>query len=272
MVAATRSPKRTPDARPLDGRSLRPLLEGNTASWPDRLLFTHQTRPPDGPASPYPGSVRTQRYRIVNEGKGWQLFDMEADPGQEHDVASANPSVVERLSRAYQAWFAEVSPGAFVRPPVEVGHASENPIELDAPEAILSGLSYKNSRQGFANDWIAGWTSTEGTASWDIHVVRPGRYEVSLAYVCDERSAGSRIQVSAGGTSTEAVVRGTPIRRIFLPHRDPDQYYRSLEWSKLPAGTLRLEEGRTRLEVRALTKPGDTAMELKHVALRYLER
>ena len=95
---------------------------------------------------------------------------------------------------------------------------------------------------------------------------------MSLAYVCDERSAGSRIQVSAGGTSTEAVVRGTPIRPIFLPHRDPDQYYRSLEWSKLPAGTLRLEEGRTRLEVRALTKPGDTAMELKHVALRYLER
>jgi hypothetical protein len=234
------------------------------------MLFTHQARPPEGPANAYPGSVRTQRHRLVNEGRGWQLFDMEADPGQTTDIASSNASTAARLSAAYDAWFADVSRGAFVRPRIEVGHESENPIELDAPEARLSGLEYKNSRQGYANDWIAGWTSTESTASWEIDVVRPGRYAVTLAYVCEEKDAGSTIRVTAGPTSTEAVVRGTPLRPILLPHRDPDQYYRSLVWSKLPAGELQLATGRTRLQVRALTNRGASVMQLKHVALRYI--
>lgn len=258
-----------PDDRPLDGRSLRPLLEGRAEGWADRMLFTHQARP-DGPPNTYPGAVRTQQYRLVNEGKGWQLFDMASDPGQATDVAAANPSVVDRLSAAYDAWFADVSRSAFVRPPIEVGHASENPIQLEAPDARLSGLAYKNSRQGYANDWIAGWTSTDATASWEIAVVRAGRYDVSFALVCEEKDAGAKIRVRAGSASTEAVVRATPIRPIPLPHRDPDQYYRSLVWSTLPAGTLRLEEGRARLEVRALTKPGETVMELKHVELRFV--
>jgi arylsulfatase A-like enzyme len=257
-----------PDSN-LDGRSLRRLLEGDATGWTDRMLFTHQARP-DNPGNTYPGAVRTQQYRLVNEGKGWHLFDMEADPAQKSDIAGANPSVVQRLADAYAAWFADVSRSAFVRPPIEVGHASEDPIELDAPDAVLSGLAYKNSPQGYANDWIAGWTNTASTATWEISVVRPGRYEVSLAYVCNERDAGSKIRVTAGHASTEAVVKATPVRPIFLPHRDPDQYYRSLVWSNLPAGTLRLDRGRTRVEVRALTKPGDTVMELKHLAFRYL--
>lgn len=258
--------------KPIDGRSLRPLMEGSAAAgWPDRMLFTHQARP-DGPPTAYPGAVRTEQYRLVNEGKGWQLFDMRADPGQKTDIAATKAPIVRRLAAAYDAWFADVSRSAFVRPPIEVGHASEDPIELEAPDATLSGLTYKNSRQGYANDWIAGWTSTESTATWEIDVVRPGRYDVSLAYVCEERDAGSRIRVTAGQASTDATVQGTAIRPIALPHRHPGQYYRSLVWSKLAAGTVRLAKGRTRLEVRALTKPGDTVMELKHVALRYLGR
>ena len=260
-----------PDSKPIDGRSLRPLLEGRTQGWTDRMLFTHQARP-DRPPNSYPGAVRTQQYRLVNDGQGWQLFDMEADPAQKIDVAAAHPSVVDRLSAAYDAWFADVSRSAFVRPPIEVGHASEDPIHLEAPDARLSALAYKNSRPGYANDWIAGWTSTDASAWWEIDVVRAGRYAVSLSYVCKEKDAGSKIRVSAGDAFTEAIVRATPIRPIPLPHRDPDQYYRSLVWSELPAGTLRLEEGRTRLQVRALTKPGEAVMELKHVELRYLER
>lgn len=78
--------------------------------------------------------------------------------------------------------------------------------------------------------------------------------------------------MTVGRASTDAVVQGTAIQPIPLPHRHPGPYYRSLVWAKLPAGTVRLTKGRTRLEVRALTKPGGTVMELKHVALRYLGR
>jgi hypothetical protein len=77
--------------------------------------------------------------------------------------------------------------------------------------------------------------------------------------------------VTAGSNSTQAVVKGTPLRPIHLPHRERGQYYRSMIWSQLPAGVLHPQKGRTRLEVRAETKAGDAVMELKHVALRYVE-
>ena len=259
-----------PDADRLDGRSLRPLLERREGEWPDRPLFTHQARPTGGP-NPYPGAVRTQQHRLVNEGKGWQLFDMRADPAQAHDVAATHPDLVAGLGGAYDRWFAEVSAHAFTKPPIEVGHAAENPIELDAPEAVLAGgLAYKNSAHGYANDWIAGWTTADGLAAWEIDVVRPGRYGVAIAYTCPEGDAGATIRVSAGTTSTEAVVKGTALRPVVLPHREPGQYYRSMIWSHLDAGTLRLVPGRARLEVRAVKVPGRSVMELKHVSLRHL--
>jgi arylsulfatase A len=37
-----------------------------------------------------------------------QLFDIEADPGEEHDVASQHPAVVTRLHAALERWFADV--------------------------------------------------------------------------------------------------------------------------------------------------------------------
>ncbi|MBK8091271.1 MAG: arylsulfatase [Verrucomicrobiaceae bacterium] len=40
----------------------------------------------------------------------WQLFDLQADPGQKTDVASAHPDVVKKLSTAYVAWWESVQP------------------------------------------------------------------------------------------------------------------------------------------------------------------
>ena len=61
--------------KPLDGISLKPLLLGTAKDWPDRMIFSHW----DGRVS-----VRTQRYRMDDHE---QLFDMEADPGQDHDIS-----------------------------------------------------------------------------------------------------------------------------------------------------------------------------------------
>jgi arylsulfatase A-like enzyme len=60
------------------------------------------------PHTPLRVSVRTQRYRLDNEGR---LFDMMADPGQDHDVAARQPDVTRRLSQAVANWRKEVLPG-----------------------------------------------------------------------------------------------------------------------------------------------------------------
>jgi hypothetical protein len=124
--------------------------KGSTTTWPERTLFTHNPIRPDEQVS---GAVRTQKHRLVREIKGpaggskaqandasatpWQLYDMETDPGQSHDIAAEHPDLVKQLSAQYDAWFSDISSGGLQRFPLPVGHAEHNPVELHAPQAFL---------------------------------------------------------------------------------------------------------------------------------------
>jgi len=101
----------------VEGRSLVPLLHDPKAPWPDRVLFTHVGRWPQGKAeeSKYlQCSVRAPRWHLVcaskDGAKQWQLFDVKADPGEKADVASAHPEVVAELDHAYDTWWSSALP------------------------------------------------------------------------------------------------------------------------------------------------------------------
>ena len=64
---------------------------------------------------------------------------MIADPGQRQDVAAQHPAVVQRLRKAYEEWFADVTQVPIERPPIPVGHREWPAVELPAPEAYLTG-------------------------------------------------------------------------------------------------------------------------------------
>ena len=69
----------------LAGASLKPLLENPSAAW-TKAAFTQVWR------GSYPGhTVRTERWRYTewdNGKQGAQLFDMQADPQELHDLAA----------------------------------------------------------------------------------------------------------------------------------------------------------------------------------------
>jgi len=103
----------------VEGRSLVPLLRDPAAPWPDRILFTHVGRWPKG-ANPTEHkyahcSVRSSRWHLVCDtpkgAKQWQLFDVQADPGEQTDVADTHPEVLRELDPAYDAWWMSVLPG-----------------------------------------------------------------------------------------------------------------------------------------------------------------
>lgn len=275
-----------PPPRPkLDGVSLRPLLEGAPANCPERTLFIHN---PIDEHNKFPGAVRTQKYRLVMEvkgpgggsrakandaaAKGWQLYDMEADPGEERNVAAQLPDVVAKLSKAYDEWFADISRDGLRRMAIPVGYNEENPVELHAPQAFFDGNIHFYAGPGFANDWLTGWTATTDKVWFDLDVVKAGAYEVCLRQLCPKENAGAKVRVSICDAKLEGVVLGGLIKVIPLPHRVPQDksknVYENREWSLLKLGRVNLLKGPARLTIEALSNPGGTIMDLKGVVLK----
>ncbi len=259
-----------PKARPIDGVSLAPLLQGKTEGWPDRMLFMHQAR--QGQVEPAPGSVRTQQWRLANTGKGWELYDMLADPGQKKNVAGEHPEVVAKLRKAYEDWFKDVTQAGFERPPIPVGHDQAKLVELPAPECYLKGAVKYKGGPGYAHDWVTNWQSTDDVISWKIDVVKAAKYEVTLLYTCPKENLGAKVRVEVGSQSVEAVVeRAHDPQPLPSPDRVPRGEVYEKEWAPLSLGALGLPKGRTRLSVQALTVPGKAVVDLKAVRLTRVE-
>lgn len=105
-----------------EGRSLLPLLRNPSASWEDRFLFTHVGRWPKATspdaAKLRNAAVRNTRYTLVSDVRRgprqpqvepqWQLFDVQADPGQTTDIAAQHPEVVGKLVAAYDKWWSSL--------------------------------------------------------------------------------------------------------------------------------------------------------------------
>ena len=266
----------------LDGISLRPLLEGKDSEWRERVLFTHN---PIDEANKFPGAVRTQQHRLVREIKGpaggssaksnddsataWQLYDMDADPGQKTDIAAANPELARRLSQLYDAWFTDISRDGLQRFPLPVGYAEQNPVELHAPQAFFDKPLHFENGPGFANDWLTGWTDAKAKVWFDVEVVTAGEYDIELAGSCSVADAGSKLRVTVANKSFETTIPAASVAEVPLPHRDEKggSRYRNREWATLYLGTIKLPQGRAKLTLAPLLMPGTQVMDMKHVKL-----
>jgi arylsulfatase A-like enzyme len=57
--------------------------------------------------------LRTSRYKLVWRGGGeTQLFDLESDPGEEHDITSSQPAIAAELLADLEAWMSAHEPDA----------------------------------------------------------------------------------------------------------------------------------------------------------------
>ncbi len=260
---------KVPGGPPIDGRSLVPLLENPNAEWESRTLFVN-TNMGDKP-KPFPGAARSHQYRLVHarKSKVWELFDMLTDPGETTNLAEKLPEKTSEMIASYTEWWDDVSSASFKRMPLPVGYPEQNPVELNAVESYPEGLKFDHG-PGFAHDWLTGWESTKSKTEWDIDVVRSGKYEVELQYLCPQSDAGAKIGIRSGDSVVYGITVGGNLAHIPLPSRDREEHgkYINRHWSTLRPGTLHLEKGRQRLSVFAVTKPGKLVVELKSVFLK----
>ena len=155
-----------PEAAKFDGVSLAPLLLGTGDRLPDREIFV-QFRQSADPPEKWKAAVITQRWRLVG---GDELYDVDADPGQKKDVAAEYPEVVERLRKAYEAWWADVSGCFDSYCEISLGADDENP-------ARLTGFDW-HTRTPWNQRAIRDGVAAGGF--WAVHVARDGKYQIAL--------------------------------------------------------------------------------------------
>ena len=93
-----------PDSRPLDGRDLWPLIQGDVRDRESPIGFISRNQ----------RSWVDDRWKLISQdaGASWALYDVEADPGETRDRAVENPDRVGAMKTAWNRWFASVERSA----------------------------------------------------------------------------------------------------------------------------------------------------------------
>lgn len=152
-----------------DGSSLRELLYTDGDHWQERALVVESQRVVD-PIKWRKSAVMTDRWRLVN---GEELYDIEADPKQESDVATQYPEVFERMRAEYDKFWDDVSREHNLISYMVIGSDEAPIVTLSSHDWLLDQLPPWNQTH-----IINGDVAVE--SFWAIEVEQAGEYEISL--------------------------------------------------------------------------------------------
>jgi len=248
--------------KPLDGRSLAPLLRDTRPEWPDRLIFSHWANQV---------SARSQQYRYDAQGR---LYDMVSDPGQQQDVSQSVPEVTARFKAAVAGWRRDVLSEMQRTPvPFTVGYRAFPITQLPARDGIGSGAIQRSAKAPNCS-YFTNWTRAEDVITWQVDVATAGRYQIDVLYACSEANVGSTIRLQLGMRSLTA--------RLDKAHDPPlhgaehDRYPRNGEslvkdFRPWRMGEMEVDRGPGTLTLSAVSVAGTEVMEVRGLILTLVE-
>jgi arylsulfatase A-like enzyme len=191
----------------LDGMNLLPLLIGGAradSTWPDRTLYLQWHRG-DAPDAGRNAAAVSQRYKLVQplgmapgpapKDAKWELYDLESDPGEQHNLAAEKPDVVEQMRKGYEAWFADVcATRGFAPVPIHLGSDRENPVLLTLQDRREDRRGDEGKGAG-----IVGF--------WAVDVEKSSDYDVTLLFDAAKVDRTATLQVG-GLTQTATLEAG----------------------------------------------------------------
>jgi arylsulfatase/arylsulfatase A len=205
----------------LDGRSIWPLLTRQQTNWPDRTLVSQSHRG-DEPVLYHNFAARNQKWKLVSatgfgletlpaSGPRFELFDMQNDPYELHDLASQQPEVVAKLKAEYEAWFKDV------------GSTRKDNY---APPRIIVGSSHEKTTVLTRQDWRGAAWGPNDEGHWLIDVASSGPYDMKLIVFPTDIDRTLHLRIGSLETSTS------------LPAKATEHTFRA---QKLPTGPQKIE-------------------------------
>lgn len=248
--------------KPLDGKSLKPLLLEKNPRWEDRLVFNH-----------WKGklSIRNQRFRLDKDN---QLFDMHNDSGQKVDVSEQFPTITESLIQAKEAWQETV---AIELPQKDersfpIGHPDFSLTQIPARDGHATGTIQRSNRWPNCS-YFTNWTDTKDKITWEVEILTPGNYEVTLYYTCAPENVGGKfaLQMNTSQLLGEITTAHDPPLLHLNTYRSKMEESYSKRFKPLKMGKIFLKQGKGELSLQALHIPGKELMDFRLMMLRKLE-
>ena len=158
----------------MDGRSLYDELIHGKGENPERPLFFVWER--SFPQKYSNMAVRKGDYKLVGQfpynqpDSLLQLYQIREDPFEENNLRHLQPEIVADLKEELDSWYDEVinSPHLVDLPRIILGSPHENPVVLGR------------------NDWkgplAMHWDAQDAFGYWDVQVVDPGPYNITLVF------------------------------------------------------------------------------------------
>ncbi len=239
---------------PIDGMDLSPLIFNKDVTWKSRMIYNHwqgQT------------SVRSQQFRLDHNDR---LYDINNDRSQSIDVSNDHRSIWDSLINSKELWLAEMDIDKLNKSdrPFPLGHPDFNFTQLPARDAKASGHITRSNR--FPNcSFFTNWISPEDIISWDVDILKSGKYEVLLYYTCKKESVGTTMQLQFAGNkiSSEIVVSNDPPLKGMENDREVriESYVKDFIPHSL--GVIHLDKGRGPMILSAPKINGDQAVDVR---------
>lgn len=248
--------------KPLDGKSIKPLLMGGGEDWKSRVIFSTWNKK---------ATVRDDRYRLQSNGG---LYDIINDPREKRDLTEEKPQVLKRLNQELAGWLAETSLKSTRDPttrPITLAHPDAEYTQLPSRDAHAHGGVRRSNR--FPNcTFMTNWKTPEDSITWDVEVLDRGKYEVQMYYACKQDDVGSEIELTIGNEKIE--------KTIEVPNEVPligaaeDRFKRVegyvRDWRPMTLGVVQLAPGKATLTLRARHVAGEEVADMRLLMFRRL--
>jgi arylsulfatase len=86
--------------KPLEGISLQPAMKGRGLQRKEPIFWEHEGN----------RAIRDGKWKLVaKENESWELYDMEKDRTEMHDLAAKDPKRVQKMAAQWEAWAARAN-------------------------------------------------------------------------------------------------------------------------------------------------------------------